>query len=944
MAREIGFWKKVGTYITPVFTSGVDFLVRGTDKYINFNSVTGESGYGIRDNSGTIEVKSSGGSWSTISTGGGEANTAANLGAGTGIFESKVGVELRFKSLVAGTGMGISSDGTTITLTATSGSGDVVGPASATDDNIATFDTTTGKLIQDGGATIAQVRDRSTHTGTQAISTVTGLQTALDGKAASSHTHTASEVTDFDTEVSNNTDVAANTAARHDAVTKAGTGTYVSLSGQEITADPIDVSDLAAAAVVTEAEGIASNDNDTTLPTSAAVKDYVDNNTPSGTVDVVSNVATSTILGRTTAGSGDSEELTAAQVRTLINVEDGADVTDTANVTAAGALMDSEVTNLAEVKAFDPADYATAAQGTTADSALQPTDIASSTITPRTGAINFSGGSDGDVLTVQADGSLAPEAPSGGGGNTYFNNEYIDSSGADDYGTLTGLVNGSNTTFTVSQSAYQTGTLEVYLNGKLVQNGAGNGWTENTPASGTFDFVTAPESGDVIHVRYQTQTLSSDTVITDATTDVSASSWVIDEDNMASDSATKVPTQQSVKAYVDGAVASGVSDGDKGDITVSASGATWTIDNDVVTYAKMQNVSATDRLLGRDTAGAGDVEELTPAAVRTMLNVEDGADVTDTANVTAAGALMDSEVTNLAAVKAFDPTDYATAAQGATADSALQDITSESLGDLANVTESTPGNDEVLQYVTDHWENQTLAEAGIQAVLSEGAFVNGDKTKLDGIETGADVTDTANVTAAGALMDSEVTNLAAVKAFAPTDYATAAQGSTADSALQPGDVDDTPVNGATTAPVSSNWAYDHAAASNPHSTTAADVSALPDTTPFIKSITFEDPTDSEDITIFYTDDAITITQLNAVLAGGSSTPSVTYTVRHSSDRSATGNEVVTSGSTVTSTTTGAEVTSFNDATIPAGSWVWLETTAQSGTVPEFHLTIEFTRD
>jgi hypothetical protein len=33
---------------------------------------------------------------------------------------------------------------------------------------------------------------------------------------------------------------------------------------------------LAAAAVVTEAEGIASNDNDTTLPTSAAVKDYVD--------------------------------------------------------------------------------------------------------------------------------------------------------------------------------------------------------------------------------------------------------------------------------------------------------------------------------------------------------------------------------------------------------------------------------------------------------------------------------------------------------------------------------------------------------------------------------------------------------------------------------------------------------------------------------------------
>ncbi len=43
-----------------------------------------------------------------------------------------------------------------------------------------------------------------------------------------------------------------------------------------------------------------------------------------GAVDFISNVATNTILGRTTAGSGDSEELTPAQTRTLINVEDGA--------------------------------------------------------------------------------------------------------------------------------------------------------------------------------------------------------------------------------------------------------------------------------------------------------------------------------------------------------------------------------------------------------------------------------------------------------------------------------------------------------------------------------------------------------------------------------------------------------------------------------------------
>ena len=81
----------------------------------------------------------------------------------------------------------------------------------------------------------------------------------------------------------------------------------------------------------------------------------------------------------------------------------------------------------------------------------------------------------------------------------------------------------------------------------------------------------------------------------------------------------------------------------------------------------------------------------------------------------------------------------------------------------------------------------TLANSA-QQPPSEGAFVNGDKTKLDGIEALADVTDATNVEAAGALMDSEVTNLAAVKSFDPTDYATAAQGALADTAIQPEDL------------------------------------------------------------------------------------------------------------------------------------------------------------
>jgi len=72
----------------------------------------------------------------------------------------------------------------------------------------------------------------------------------------------------------------------------------------------------------------------------------------------------------------------------------------------------------------------------------------------------------------------------------------------------------------------------------------------------------------------------------------------------------------------------------------------------------------------------------------------------------------------------------------------------------------------------------------ITANTAKNSYPSADATKLAGIETGADVTDATNVASAGALMDSEVTNLAQVKAFDSSDYATASQGSTADSALQ----------------------------------------------------------------------------------------------------------------------------------------------------------------
>nr|BAR17800.1 putative Endo-N-acetylneuraminidase [uncultured Mediterranean phage uvMED] len=61
--------------------------------------------------------------------------------------------------------------------------------------------------------------------------------------------------------------------------------------------------------------------------------------------------------------------------------------------------------------------------------------------------------------------------------------------------------------------------------------------------------------------------------------------------------------------------------------------------------------------------------------------------------------------------------------------------------------------------------DQTNAEirTAVEAASDSNVFTDADHTKLNGIEASADVTDATNVTAAGALMDSELANVAAVK-------------------------------------------------------------------------------------------------------------------------------------------------------------------------------------
>jgi len=64
--------------------------------------------------------------------------------------------------------------------------------------------------------------------------------------------------------------------------------------------------------------------------------------------------------------------------------------------------------------------------------------------------------------------------------------------------------------------------------------------------------------------------------------------------------------------------------GNTGGLTWAATSTTGIADSSV-TYTKIQDVSATNRILGRDSAGAGVIEEITPANLLTMLGVETGA-------------------------------------------------------------------------------------------------------------------------------------------------------------------------------------------------------------------------------------------------------------------------------------------------------------------------------
>lgn len=164
-----------------------------------------------------------------------------------------------------------------------------------------------------------------------------------------------------------------------------------------------------------------------------------------------------------------------------------------------------------------------------------------------------------------------------------------------------------------------------------------------------------------------------------------------------------------------------------------------------------------DADIGVTVQGFTSVLEATTASYTTaeetkLSGIEALADVTDTANVTSAGALMDSEVD--ADLKTFVlPANTTISTFGSTlVDDTTSTIARTTLG-LVIGTDVEAFDSTILKDADIGVNVQAFATVLDNTTAS---FLIADETKLDGIELLADVTDTANVTAAGALMDSEV--------------------------------------------------------------------------------------------------------------------------------------------------------------------------------------------
>ena len=373
-------------------------------------------------------------------------------------------------------------------------------------------------------------------------------------------------------------------------------------------------------------------------------------------------------------------------------IEASADVTDATNVAAAGALMDSEVTNLADVKAFDTTDYATSAQGTTADAALPKTGGA------MTGAITTNSTFDGrDVATDgtkldgieanatadQTDAEIRAAVEAATDSNVFTDADHTKLDGVEASADVT------DTTNVVAALSAGTG-VSISAGGEIAVTAVAL-TTVQTAADQTAHLALTAQEGDVVvrsdenksyvHNGGSAGDMTDYTLLatpTDAVLSVAGNTGAVTAAQIKTAYEGEADTNAFTDAdhtKLDGIEASATADQTDAEIRAAVEAAT---DSNVFTDADHTKLNGIEENATADQTGAeikalyeAEANAFTDADHTKLDGIETSADVTDATNVAAAGALMDSEVTNLAQVKAFDSSDYATAAQGTTADAAL---------------------------------------------------------------------------------------------------------------------------------------------------------------------------------------------------------------------------------------------------------------------------------
>jgi hypothetical protein len=336
----------------------------------------------------------------------------------------------------------------------------------------------------------------------------------------------------------------------------------------------------------------------------------------------------------TSDGLGGYQISTPGDVRGYLNVEDGADVTDTANVTSAGALMDSEVADLAGIKSLDtstvqvkPSEGAFVdgdktkldgiETGATADQSDGEIETAYNNQVSVVSQAEAEAGTSTTVRRWTAERVKQAIAALAAGGGDMFAATYDPNTVAGDAFDMDNMVEGATTKIMTSAertklSGIETGAEVNVVDSVNSQTGAVVLDADDIDdTSTTHKFATAAELSKLAGIEANAD-------VTDSTNVQSAGALMDSEVTNLNDVKNFDPADYAAAAHTH--TLSDVTD--SGALAALDTVDTAQIDNDAVTFAKMQNIS-TARILGRDSAGTGSVQQLTAAEVSTLLSLGD---------------------------------------------------------------------------------------------------------------------------------------------------------------------------------------------------------------------------------------------------------------------------------------------------------------------------------